>query len=300
MRKVVIANPKAGQRRREELAALMQQADSVAEQSFTTEAAGDAEEIARRITQTNSADVIIAVGGDGTLNEIANGIVGVAEGHGGSRPALCIVASGTSNILATELGLSQLSLTEQIGLLEVNKRRSIDLGFAGGRAFLLMAGFGFDAAIVQNVALPLKDIVGQHAYLLSALTTLANYRHSSITLEIDGDAITSDAYMALIANVSSYANSSMKLAPFAAVDDGWLDICVFEKAAVAKLGFVTQFFMMLAHRHLDDPKVRYFRGKKITVSAAPPVFAQLDGDSWGETPLTIELRPKALQIFVPA
>ena len=299
MRKMVIVNPKAGQRRRDEFAELMHQLEAVADSIAVTGAAGDAEEIAHRATLTNAADVIIAVGGDGTLNEIANGIIGASEIPGAQRPAICVVASGTSNILATELGLSQLSYAEQITLLDADQRRSIDIGIAGRRVFLMMAGFGFDAAIVQNVALPFKDVVGQPAYLLSALTTLASYKHSTITLEIDGDTITSDAYMALIANVSSYATSSMKLAPFAAVDDGWLDICVFEKAAVAKLGFVTQFFLMLAHRHLEDPKVRYFRGKKITVSADPAVFAQLDGDVWGETPITIELRPKALQFLVP-
>jgi diacylglycerol kinase family enzyme len=163
-----------------------------------------------------------------------------------------------------------------------------------------MAGFGFDAATVRKVALPIKGAIGAPAYLLSALATLAEFKPSDVTLQIDDHVVQTQAFMVLVANVSSYAYHQMKLAPFASLDDGWLDVCVFQKAPSAKVGFVTQFFLMLAHRHLSDPSVRYYRAKRIVIDCTPPMPGQIDGEAFSHTPVSIEVHPRALNFLVPA
>ena len=216
-----------------------------------------------------------------------------------ARPAIGIVPLGTCNVLANELGLCENGLDSVRSVLQSGVLRAIDVGVVANRCFLLMAGFGFDAAAVRKVILPIKGVIGAPAYVLSAIATLADYQPSEITLHIDNDVVSTLAYMVLVANVSSYAYQQMKLAPFAAIDDGWLDVCVFEKAPASKVGFVTQILLMMAHRHLSDPRVRYYRAKRVRVESAPAMPGQIDGEAFDDTPAEIELKPKALQFIVP-
>jgi len=107
----------------------------------------------------------------------------------------------------------------------------------------------------------------------------------------------------VIANAASYAYRQIKLAPFAAPDDGWLDVCVFERPKrdrrIDRVGFASQMVSVLARRHLRDPSVRYYRARTITLSSDPPISGQLDGETFGQTPVTIRIVPSALSVFVP-
>jgi YegS/Rv2252/BmrU family lipid kinase len=297
MRAVLIANANAGQRRREEYATIVRGiVDDLVEEQHWTGAPGDAARLSRQIAASGQVDAILVAGGDGTVNEVATGIMSAAPGD---RPAIGIVPMGTCNILANELGLLNLEHSELRAALQSGATRSIDVGRVADRCFVLMAGYGFDAATVRQVILPIKGVIGAPAYVLSAIATLAAYQPSRIVLRFDDDVVETQAFMVLVANVSSYAYQQMKLAPFASPDDGWLDICVFEKAPAAKMGFVNQFFLMMASRHLGDPRVRYYRARKIAIESEPPMPGQLDGEAFGETPTTITLDPKALRFLVP-
>ncbi len=160
-------------------------------------------------------------------------------------------------------------------MLEGGKTRPIDLGRAGDRCFCLMAGFGFDAIVVQNVVPGVKDIFGPGAYALATFQTLAQYQSTSVTLTLDGEEVQSEAYLVVVANASSYALAQVKMAPFASIDDGWLDVCVFERAPGDRIGFVTQIMAMFARRHLRDPRVRYYRARRIVIDSTPPSKASL-------------------------
>jgi YegS/Rv2252/BmrU family lipid kinase len=262
-----------------------------------TAGAGDAERMALEATICGEYSSIIAAGGDGTVNEVVNGIL---RAPGKSRkPAIGIVPLGTSNILATELGIPSNSLLEAIEIIELGNQRKVDIGTANGRCFTMMASFGVDAEAVKRMQPNVKDLVGAPAYIISAVAALAQYRASALDITIDDVQISSEAFVVVVANTSSYGFEQVKIAPFAAIDDGWLDICIFEKPPNDKIGFIGQLLLLMARRHLGDPRVRYYRGKKVTIVGNPPMLGQIDGDLWRETPASIGILPRALSFYVP-
>ena len=171
----------------------------------------------------------------------------------------------------------------------MGRTRRIDVGLAGGRHFVLMAGFGFDAQVVGEVLRPVKALLGPAAYAFAAAGALAKYRSTHIRLRLDGEEVRSEAFLVVVANAASYAYRQIKLAPFAALDDGLLDVCVFERARGDRVGFASQMMAVLARRHLRDPRVRYYRGKHLVLESEPPIQGQMDGDTFGGTPIEISL-----------
>jgi diacylglycerol kinase (ATP) len=299
MRAVVIANPNAGQRHSGDFHARLHQVAPIdGDNLHWTRSAGDAMRLAKSVTLAGEADCIIVAGGDGTVNEAAAGIMG-ANVPPERRPKIGIVPMGTCNVLAEELGIQALDPMAQRTLLLSGGVRTIDIGKTPQGYLLLMAGCGFDATAVRNVDLPMKAVIGAPAYIFSALRTLADYVPNRVTLRIDDEIVSTEAYVVVVANVSSYGYRDLKVAPFAMPDDGWFDVCVFEKAPTATIGFVGQFLLMLAKRHLSDPRVRYFRAKHIQIDSDPPMHCQIDGEDAGKTPVNIELIPKALRIIAP-
>ena len=145
----------------------------------------------------------------------------------------------------------------------------------------------------------MKGIIGPAAYALATLRILPKYKSTTVKLRLDGQEVCTDAFLVVVANAASYAWKQVHLAPFASIDDGWLDICVFERAPLARVGFITQIAAVLTRRHLKAPRVRYYRERQIEIVSDPPIKGQLDGDTVGETPVTVEVLPKALDVFIP-
>ncbi len=293
MKSLLIVNPAAGQGRPQEaLEALQASLAPVLGGVVVTQGRGDAERAARTAA-SDGYHAVLAAGGDGTVNEVVNGLLAA----GGALP-LGLVPLGTQNVLASELGLPA-DPDATLALLRNGRTRRIDVGLAGGRHFVLMAGFGFDAQVVGEVLHPVKALLGPAAYAFAAAGTLAKYRSTHIRLRLDGEEVRSEAFLVVVANAASYAYRQIKLAPFAALDDGWLDVCVFERARGDRVGFASQMMAVLARRHLRDPRVRYYRGKHLVLDSEPPIQGQLDGDTFGGTPIEISLLPSALPVFVP-
>jgi diacylglycerol kinase (ATP) len=252
-----------------------------------TEDRGDARRAASRVAP-DRFDAVVAVGGDGTINEVVNGLaVDVPLG---------IIPLGTANVLARELGIPVNDLPAACQLLRTVHPRPIDLGLANGRRFTLMAGIGFDGAVVQEVLQPVKERIGAPAYVLAALGTLARYGATGLTVETERERFETSAFMLVAANAATYAYG-IEVAPFASLDDGWLDLCVFEQKNKAE--FLRQSLAVLARRHEQHPDVRYVRARRVRVTADQPLAIQLDGDLHGRTPAEIELLPAALRVFRP-
>ncbi len=300
MNALLIFNPAAGQGRPEEtLAAARLAFSAVARDVVVTARPGDAADAARSAAQRPGVyDAVLVAGGDGTLNEAINGLLRDAP-EGRAPLPIGLIPQGTRNVLARELGVPRGDMTAQASLIERGRTRVLDLGRAGGQYFSLVAGFGFDAAVVCEVALPVKELIGPAAYAFATLGALTKYRSTHFRLTLDGQCVASEAFLVLVANVSSYGFSGVRPAPFAAPDDGWLDICVFERASTDTMGFVSQLAAVVFRRHLRDPRVRYYRARRVEVESDPPVQAQLDGDSFGLTPQVVEIAPRALTVFVP-
>ncbi len=297
MNSLLIVNPAAGQGRTPEaLEALQTSLAPVLGGVVTTQGRGDAERAAREAAG-NGFEAVLAAGGDGTVNEVVNGLL--ASGAPGGALPLGLAPMGTQNVLAHELGLPAADLDATLALLRAGRTRHIDVGLAGGRYFVLMAGFGFDALVVREVLRPVKALLGPAAYAFATVGALATYRSTQIRLRLDGEEVRSEAFLVVVANAASYAYRQIKLAPFAALDDGWLDVCVFERARGDRVGFASQMMAVLARRHLRDPRVRYYRGKHLVLESDPPIQGQMDGDTFGETPVEISLLSRALPVFVP-
>lgn len=296
MKSLLIVNPAAGQGRPPEALEALQTALAPVLGGVTvTQERGDAERAARAAAG-DGYDAVLAAGGDGTVNEVVNGLL-AAGGAGGALP-LGLVPLGTQNVLASELGLPA-DPDATLALLRAGRTRRMDVGLAGGRHFVLMAGFGFDAQVVGEVLRPVKALLGPAAYALAAAGALAKYRSTHIRLRLDGEEVRSEAFLVVVANAASYAYRQIKLAPFAALDDGWLDVCVFERARGDRVGFASQMMAVLVRRHLRDPRVRYYRGKHLVLESDPPIQGQMDGDRFGGTPIEISVVPSALPVFVP-
>lgn len=299
MKALLIVNPAAGQGKPEAALGELQAAlGPLLGELYLTQKAGDAESAARGAAE-RGFDAVLVAGGDGTVNEAVNGLLSAPK----TLP-LGLVPLGTQNVLAHELGFDAgADLFALEALLRVGTTRRLDVGRltwgTQSRYFVLMAGFGFDAVVVRDVLRSLKGLVGPAAYALSTLGALAKYRSTAITLTLDGEEIHSEAFLVVIANAASYGDKLIKLAPFAAPDDGWLDVCVFERPRLDRVGFATQMVAVLARRHLRDPSVRYYRAKTIMLSSDPPISGQLDGEMFGATPITITILPSALTVFVP-
>ena len=299
MNSLIIANGAAGQRSGDDLASELRDAFGAdMPRLVKTTGPGDAQKLALDAARSGKYRFIYAAGGDGTINEVASGLLAGSDVN--SRPILGIIPRGTCNVLASELGIPLPGVTEAVDVLRNGRVKYVDVGRAGDRYFLMSVSCGVDAEAVRDVVLPLKNLVGAGAYLMSGLAALANYTPSRVTINYDQESISLDAFVVIVANVSTYALSSITVAPFAAMDDGWLDICIFEKPPTHRIGFIAQVMLLLARRHLGDPRVRYLRAKRIEIQSDPPIATQLDGDPIGETPLTIDVVPRALPILVPS
>ncbi len=299
MNALLIVNPTAGQGRPQEALPSVQEAlTPFVSETVLTQGAGDAEAAARRAVAARKFDAVLVAGGDGTVNEVVNGLMSGAAAGTPPLP-LGLVPLGTQNVLAHELRVPRNDIEALAAMLRAGRTRAIDLGRIDDRYFSLMAGFGFDAAVVGEVLLPVKELIGPAAYALASLRALSKYRVTSVRLRLDGEEVVSDAYLVVVANAASYAFRQVKMAPFASVDDGWLDVCVFERAPLDRVGFVTQVMALLARRHLRDPRVRYYRARRVDLDSEPPIQGQIDGDMFRRTPVGIELVPKVLPVFVP-
>jgi len=256
---------------------------------FLTESPGDGEHLARAAAE-KEYDLIIAAGGDGTVNEVVNGLVGTGAKLG-------ILPVGSVNVLARELRIP-LDLQGAVKNLVEGTAKLIDLGRANDRYFSLMAGFGFDAEVVANVIKPIKEMIGTSAYVLSGLETLATYKATDIVLEMSNQIYSMPAYMVIVCNVATYAYS-LKIAPTAIPDDGIFDVCVFGRPITDKLGFIHLVADIFMKRHLDHDEVKLFRTNNVTIKSSPAAMVQIDGESFGCTPVSISVVPKALPIIVP-
>lgn len=234
--------------------------------------------------------LVVACGGDGTLNEVANGLAG-------TDAAMGTLPFGTSNIWARETQISRnpVEATRQMATGEVRK---VDLGQAGDRYFLLFAGFGIDAKVTAGVSIPVKQRIGAAAYGISAAVEVVRWRARPTTVRLDGEELRINVLMAFAGNTRMYAGLT-KITPRAVVDDGLLDVCIYEGSG--KLDIAAHALRTLMQRHRNAERVIYRRVKRLEFEwGEKSLPAQLDGDALKERPNVVEVAPSALKVVVPA
>lgn len=300
MRAFLIWNPMAGQRdvrRPLEDAVEVLEAAGWSVRVYETTHPGDGTRLARRAVE-EGAQVAIAAGGDGTVNELANGLVG-------SDVALGVLPVGTGNVWAKGLGYPtwvppyRHPLREAAqGLLESSVRR-IDVGRANGRHFVLWTGAGFDAEVAHEVE-PLIDMrrrVGNLLYAVSSLSLALSFVGTRSTLVTDGQVHRRRIVMVVISNVQLYGGGLFRLAPAACLDDGTFDVFVFRGRGTAAT--FHHFFSLLMQQHIGDPRLNHYRAGRVEIYPDRPLAVQVDGDAHGQTPLIVDVVPRGLKVLVP-
>lgn len=256
-----------------------------------TKGPGDAAEIARRAAERGDAFVIVC-GGDGTINEALQGIVG-------TQTALAVWPAGTANVLAKELGLpaDDRSLARMIS---AGQRRRVSVGSAlkpgtdWQRYFVLMAGIGLDAEIVRGVDPRLKKVSGYGAYLISALGFLARLPLEPFTVTLNGK--TYDATFACISNAVNYAGG-FTLTPEARLEEPNLDVVIFNSRS--RIEYINHALRGLSGSHTKHENVEYMKTLEAVATSQSPVPVQLDGEVVGELPMRFECIPDAISVISP-
>ncbi|MBB6218071.1 YegS/Rv2252/BmrU family lipid kinase [Anaerosolibacter carboniphilus] len=248
---------------------------------------GDGEILAKEAV-IRGCSTIIAVGGDGTIYEVINGM-------GLKTAALGIVPSGTGNDLAKTLGIPK-SPMKALKIIYGGHKVIIDCGQANGRYFLNVASVGLDAEIVKETENIKKYIKGPSAYAVGVLKTLLHFRNKEILLEIDGIQIKRQIMLVAVAN-GRYYGGGMKIAPQAEIEDGYFDICIINRISKGKL--LRLFPTIFSGEHMKIKEVELIRGKIIKISGIERLMLNVDGDIVGEAPVSIEIYRGGIEVFVP-
>lgn len=233
-------------------------------------------------------DRVVVVGGDGTINEVANMLVG-------RTTPIAVIPLGTGNTFAVNFGIP----TEVVKACQValyGEPVSIDIGQLNDRYFVCVAGIGFDAHVIHQLQPAFKRKLGKWAYAIASICHLMRYRRSEIHVKMDDNGFEGSAWLAVVSNVPIYA-LNFKFTPNAKPNDGHLDVCIFLERS--KLERLMQAALSLFGYHVRLGSVVYRRTKRIEVDSQPPVWAHVDGEPARTTPVTISILPRALNVVVP-
>ncbi|RYG00629.1 MAG: diacylglycerol kinase family lipid kinase, partial [Chitinophagaceae bacterium] len=249
-----------------------------------TEYIGHAAELAEEAERKNY-DVIVAVGGDGTINEVASKLV-----H--SEKVLAIIPFGSGNGLARFLNIP-LAAKKAIELINTGKYQVIDTAELNGKKFFNMAGMGFDAHLSAVFAGNKKR--GLKSYVELGFKEITSYKAQPYKIEIDGKKYDKDAFAISIANSSQYGNN-VYISPQSSLTDGFLDVCIIHPISLVKLPILA--FQMITGKTHKSSLVKIIRGKHIKIERTAPDAVHLDGEprQLGEE-LEIKIVPASLKII---
>jgi diacylglycerol kinase (ATP) len=263
-----------------------------------TEGVGHAMELAR-VAASDGYRCLVAVGGDGTVNEVANGIL---HSQNALATALGVVSTGTGSDFARSAGLAR-DYTVACAKLTSTKRLTIDVGLVAykrdgqrqERFFVNSAGVGFDAAVTKETERLPKFFGGTIPYVAAMLRTLVGYKNKPITLKIGDE---EERYRVLAVSVANgnYMGGGMRIAPEAALDDRLLDVVVL--GDFGKLEILKEFPKVYKGTHVNLPKVSVKKASKVIIESAEPMLLYADGEVLGECPVEFGVLPKALSIVV--
>ncbi len=291
-RVLVIYNPAAGRRRRKRLSAVLDRlaARGCAVTTRETRGRGDAEEFARQVA-AGECDVLVAAGGDGTVNEVINGMMARPD-----RPMLAVIPLGTANVLACEIGLDPQDPEQIAETIATAGSRTVHLGVANGRHFLLMAGAGLDAHVVEGVNThgALKRRTGKFAYVVEGLRQALGYDFPALKIRADGQVY--EGRMAVACKGRHYGGPFVA-APEAKLERPSLEVCILPNKGVA--GMLRYGLALPLGKLADLPEVRVVSAQSITILGPRGAPVQADGDIVARLPAEITVAAETLDLLVP-
>lgn len=253
-----------------------------------TRADGDAYRFAKTAV-AKGADVVAAYGGDGTVMEVARGLIE-------SGIPLAILPGGTANLMSVELGIpKKLATAAAIACDDSSIVRAIDMGKANGHHFMLRVGIGFPAEKVILADRHLKNKYGLAAYTIAAIKAIDTSKISHYQLTLDGNQVEIDGIACRIDNSSNIGMPHVSIWPESDVSDGYLDVLVWKDIDIKT------FYAGLVS--IDDPErtksaFHHWRAREITIETKQPQAVQGDGEVWGDTPISIQVVPSAMHVLV--
>ncbi len=235
-------------------------------------------------------DLVIAAGGDGTINEVVNGL---AEQE--NRPKLGIIPAGTTNDFARALHIPR-DIREACDVLANGRNQHVDVGKVGQQYFINIAGAGTLTELTYEVPSRLKTMIGQVAYYVKGFEKLPSIRPSQVTIEYDGNIFEGKIMLFLVSNTNSVGGFE-KLAPNAYLNDGLFDLLILRKTNLADV--VRVVTAALRGEHIHDDRVLYVQASKVIVHADQDLQLNLDGEYGGNLPGELINLHNHIEMIVP-
>ena len=288
----VIFNPVAcGERARGRLRRLREMASGAV--FLPTTEAGHATELAEQAAH-DGYGTVVAAGGDGTINEVVNGLMRVPAD---ARPRLGVAPMGTANVYARALGMP-LSMDAAWRVIAAGRERLVDVGVARAadgerRYFAALAGAGFDAMAIAALDMRLKKRINWLSYVISGFRTVAR---GLPRLTVTADGRRCEGCFVFIGNGRCYGGS-YRMFPEARLDDGMLEVCVFEGGRVLDVLRYLPWVLAASHPKLAD--VHYFSARQVRVESPQPAPTEMDGEFWKDCPVEFSVEPGALRVMGP-
>lgn len=286
----IIANPVAGGGKGRVMAeALIQALQSRVEvvELILTEGPGDSEMEARK----PGADCVVAVGGDGSVNEVINGLAD-------SDARLAILPAGTANVVARELGIPS-DPQAVAALIAGESGRWVDVGLHDHRRFMLGAGAGLDAAVAKRVSGQRGNTSNLLKWVRPTIETIRNYAFPRFRVVVDGQAVSDQAQYAIVGNCR-YSAGIFPATPKAKIDDGLLDVCVMHD--LQPLRILSLLITVWHSSHVRRKDIIYLQGRAVEFHPLSDdvVPLQVDGDPRGNLPAAFGIVPRAVKVAAPA
>lgn len=236
-------------------------------------------------------DILVACGGDGTINEVATGIV-----KGGRKIPVAILAAGTVNDFATFMNFPK-SPKEFCEMIMREDIIDVDLGSVNDRYFVNVLAGGLLTNVAHQVPIEIKTVLGRAAYYIAGLKEIPRQMLNALNIKIKSKEYTSqeEIFLFLITNSPSIGGFK-KLAPKAQVEDGLMDCIIIKKCEI--LDIVSIFISLLKGEHINNPNVEYFKTKKLSIESDQQAQFDIDGEYGGELPISVEVLPGSFKIFV--
>lgn len=289
-RVLVIHNPAAGRSRHRRLTEVIGRLGELGCTVAVRDTArrGDAERLAREVAR-DEFDVVAAAGGDGTLNEVVNGL---AAGDGGL--ALAVIPLGTANVLALEIGLDPRDADAIARTIAAGPARKVHPGVANGRHFVLMAGAGLDAHVVEGVNGGLKRRTGRLAYVVEGLRQAFGYDFPELRVRANGE--TYQGRMAVACRGRFYGGRFVA-APGARLDQPKLEVCILPKSGMA--GLMRYGLALPMNRLASLPEVTHVVTDRMVIVGPRGAPLQGDGDIVARLPAEISVAAETVDLVVP-
>lgn len=256
---------------------------------------GDAERQTREAIE-EGADIIVAYGGDGTVMEVANGLID-------SDTPMGILPGGTGNVVSIEVGLPQ-TLPEAVRVLVDDQAevQNIDAGLCKSpgweepKHFLLRLALGFDAQRIHMTSRELRDRYGRMAYFIGALQAIPAATMVQYTFTLDGEKKEVEGFTCLVENAGNIGIPGLSLAPGVSMSDGLIDVFCINNFNFASL---TEALRSITNQPLEAENFWHWQAKEVVLESDPPQPVVGDGEKWSETPVTVSVLPGAIRIIVP-